>query len=93
MSSKKHFTVNLKIDYYHSPEEDKLLERNPKELTAGSFWQWSVSDVLDADNRVLNTQSVIQIEMACKHGGLPLLLKDIVTRLPRFLDENGLTNR
>lgn len=88
--SKQHFTVHLKIDFYHSPEEDKMLQINPKELTPGSFWQYSVGDVLDADNRVLNKRSALQVDLAVKNGGLPLILKDLAKRLPRFLDENGL---
>ena len=89
MLGKKCFTVWLKIDYLDDPEGDKLLEKGEK-YVGGSYWQWSVGDVLDAENRVLNKQSVIQIDVPCKDGGLKLLLKDIVNRLPRWLDEIGL---
>lgn len=93
MSKNPSFTVWLKIDYYDSPDEDALLarEKDPlKSTQPGSFWQYSVGDVLDADNRLLNKQSALQVDIPVKNGGLKSLIKDILWRLPRFLDENGL---
>lgn len=93
VSKNPSFTVWLKIDYYDSPEEDALLakEKDPLRVTQpGSYWTYSVGDVVDADKRILNKQSVLQIDVPCKNGGLKWLLKDLLSRLPRFLDENGL---
>lgn len=84
------FTVWLKVDYYDQPEEDKILERNPKDSQPGSFWQYSVGEVKDSEGRILNKQSALQIDHLVKDGGLRGLLKDLVNRLPKFLDENGL---
>lgn len=86
----KGFTFNLKIDFFDMPEEDEELKKNPSSTLPGSFWQWSVGEIKDAKETVLNKQSVLQRDVMCKNGGLKFLLKDIQALLPKFLDENGL---
>lgn len=88
----KGFTFDLKVDFFDAPEEDDMLKKEPGSTLPGSFWQWSVGEVVDANNVVLNMQSVLQRDVLCKNGGLKLLIRDIEKFLPRFLDENGLRN-
>ena len=82
------FSVKLELDFYHDPRGDEEVAKGGSE--PGSFWQCSISDIIDVDGKVLNTQSAFQWEAMVKSGGLTKLLKDLVPRIPRFIDENGL---
>jgi hypothetical protein len=59
-------------------------------MMAGSHWQASVGDVTDATGRILNKQSVLQIDQTVRNGGLDAIMKNLRGLLPRFLNENGL---
>ena len=87
------FTVYLKLDYQEDKASDKAREeaiRTGKFIApVGSFWQYSISEIRDVEQKQLAQSSVLQIENA----ELKLLLKDLFNRLPRFLDEQGLPNK
>ena len=85
------FTVHLKIDFVHDLEGDQEIAKGNSH--PGSFWQASVSEIKDSENRVLNMQTAFAWEALIKSGGLNKLLKECVILLPRFLDTNGLPNK
>ena len=95
LMANRSFNVPINLFFYHDDEGDKIIAKGlgPTDVVTGSFWQWSVGEITDSENRVLNTQSSIQIERPLTQGGLVALLKDLAVRLPRFLDENGLPTK
>lgn len=88
--SNRGFTVNIKLDYIHDPSADDYILKNPKDMMSGSHWQVSISEITDAENRVLNQQSAYAIDQTVRTGGLKVLLDRFTRELGRFLDQNGL---
>lgn len=87
----KSFTVHLKLDFMHDPLGDIEVAKGSTE--PGSYWEASISNITDVENRVINMQSAFQWEALVKHGGLQKLLKELVTMVPRMIDQNGLPTK